>query len=201
VVGDRRAQGQGGRPQRRRARQERARARTERSEKQAAKVRATEKAIERLEAVEKPWRRWELQLRFGGGERSGDVTARLEGAELRRGPFALGPLDLELGWGSASRSSGRTAAARRRSSTRCSAGAAGGGHALGRPRRARGTLDQARAGFDGATPLIDTFVEQSGLSLQEARSLLATLGLDHDAVARVARSCRPASARARASRC
>ena len=58
------------------------RARTERSEKQAAKVRATEKAIERLEAVDKPWRRWELQLRFGGGGRSGDVTVRLERAVL-----------------------------------------------------------------------------------------------------------------------
>src|SRR5690242_11538358 len=56
--------------------------RAERSEKQAGKVRATEKAIERLEAVEKPWRRWELQLRFGGGERSGDVTARLDRAVI-----------------------------------------------------------------------------------------------------------------------
>ena len=75
------------------------RARTERSEKQAAKVRATEKAIDRLDAVDKPWRRWELQLRFGGGERSGDVTVRLERAVLRRGTFTLGPLDLELAWG------------------------------------------------------------------------------------------------------
>src|SRR5688500_14216226 len=75
------------------------RARTERSEKQASKVRATEKALERLDEVDKPWRRWELQLRFGGGERSGDVTARLEGAVLRRGTFELGPLDLELAWG------------------------------------------------------------------------------------------------------
>src|SRR3954462_2717379 len=71
----------------------------ERSEKQAGKVRATERAIERLDAVDKPWRRWELQLRFGGGERSGDVTARLEGAVLRRGSFLLGPFKLELGWG------------------------------------------------------------------------------------------------------
>src|SRR3954468_15989356 len=73
--------------------------RAERSEKQAAKVRATEKAIERLDAVEKPWRRWELQLRFGGGPRSGDVTVRLDRATLRRGSFELGPLDLELAWG------------------------------------------------------------------------------------------------------
>src|SRR3954453_12759977 len=73
--------------------------RAEASEKQASKVRATEKAIERLDLVEKPWRRWELQLRFGGGERSGDGTVRLDGAELRRGSFLLGPLDLELAWG------------------------------------------------------------------------------------------------------
>ena len=62
-------------------------------------MRASEKAIERLETVDKPWKRWELQLRFGGGERSGDVTVRLDGAELRRGAFVLGPLDLELAWG------------------------------------------------------------------------------------------------------
>ena len=73
--------------------------RAERSEKQASKVRASEKALERLEEVDKPWRRWELQLRFGGGERSGDVTARLDRAELRRGDFSLGPIDLELAWG------------------------------------------------------------------------------------------------------
>ena len=49
--------------------------------------------------VEKPWKRWELQLRFGGGERSGDVTVRLDSATLQRGSFILGPLDLELAWG------------------------------------------------------------------------------------------------------
>src|SRR5829696_2802584 len=73
--------------------------RTERSEKQASKVRATEKAIERLDPVDKPWRRWELQLRFGGGERSGAITVRLDDAQLRRGAFVLGPLELELAWG------------------------------------------------------------------------------------------------------
>ena len=71
----------------------------ERSEKQASKVRASEKAIERLDEVDKPWQRWELQLRFGGGERSGDVTVRLDRATLQRGGFRLGPLDLELAWG------------------------------------------------------------------------------------------------------
>src|SRR4051812_19004971 len=75
------------------------RQRAERSEKQAGKVRASEKALERLEVVDKPWKRWELQLRFGGGERSGDVTVRLDHAVLQRGSFTLGPLTEELAWG------------------------------------------------------------------------------------------------------
>jgi hypothetical protein len=33
----------------------------------------------------------ELQLRFVGGERSGDVTVRLERAKLRRGSFEIRP--------------------------------------------------------------------------------------------------------------
>jgi ATPase subunit of ABC transporter with duplicated ATPase domains len=175
------------------------RARTERSEKQASKVRATEKAIERLDEVDKPWRRWELQLRFGGGERSGDVTARLERAELRRGSFVLGPLDLELAWGERVALVGPNGSGK----TTLVDGLLGrlplvaGTRWVG-PGVRIGTLDQARAGFDGATPLIDTFVEQSGMSQQEARSLLAKFGLEHDAVARVARSLSPGE-RTRAS--
>ncbi len=61
-----------------------------------------------------------------------------------------------------------------------------------------GTLDQARAGFDGADTLIDAFVEQSGMTLQDARSLLAKFGLEADEVNRVARSLSPGE-RTRAS--
>jgi ATPase subunit of ABC transporter with duplicated ATPase domains len=61
-----------------------------------------------------------------------------------------------------------------------------------------GTLDQARAGFDGAGTLLDAFVEQSGMTLQDARSLLAKFGLEADEVNRVARSLSPGE-RTRAS--
>ncbi|MDA0185178.1 ATP-binding cassette domain-containing protein [Solirubrobacter phytolaccae] len=173
--------------------------RAERSEKQAGKVRASEKAIERLEVVDKPWKRWELQLRFGGGERSGDVTARLEDAVLRRGSFTLGPMSLELAWGErvalvGPNGSGKTTlvaaligALEPESGTRW----------LG-PGVRVGTLDQARAGFDNAGTLLDAFVEQSGMALQEARSLLAKFGLEADEVNREARSLSPGE-RTRAS--
>jgi ATPase subunit of ABC transporter with duplicated ATPase domains len=164
--------------------------RTERSEKQAAKVRATERAIERLDAVEKPWRRWELQLRFGGGERSGDVTVRLERAVMRRGTFELGPLDLELAWGErvalvGPNGSGKTTLV---DVLLGRLELASGTRWIG-PGVRTGTLDQARRAFSGR--LIDDFVEQSGLPAQEARSLLAKFGLESDAVARTVASLSP----------
>ena len=171
----------------------------ERSEKQASKVRASEKAIERLGTVEKPWRRWELQLRFGGGERSGDVTVRLDRAELRRGTFVLGPLDLELAWGErvalvGPNGSGKTTLV---DGLLGKLPLAAGTRWIG-PGVRIGTLDQARAGFDGDGALIDAFVEQSAMTLQDARSLLAKFGLGDDAVARAARSLSPGE-RTRAS--
>jgi len=173
--------------------------RAERSEKQAAKVRATEKAIERLETVDKPWRRWELQLRFGGGERSGDVTVRLDRATLRRGGFVLGPLDFELARGERVALVGPNGSGK----TTLVDGLIGrlplaaGTRWIG-PGVRIGALDQARLGFDGATALLDAFVAQSELPQQDARSLLAKFGLERDAVARPAHSLSPGE-RTRAS--
>src|SRR3954468_10345721 len=173
------------------------RAKTERSEKQAAKVRATERAIERLDAVDKPWRRWELQLRFGGGERSGDVTVRLDGAVMRRGSFVLGPLDLELAWGKrvalvGPNGSGKTTLVDALLGT---LPLAAGERWIG-PGVRSATLDQARAAFTGV--LLDAFVAESGMTVQEARSLLAKFGMESEAVNRDVSSLSPGE-RTRAS--
>jgi ABC-type uncharacterized transport system YnjBCD ATPase subunit len=149
--------------------------------------------------VEKPWRRWELQLRFGGGERSGDVTVRLDRATLRRGSFVLGPLNLELGWGERVALVGPNGSGK----TTLVDGVVGrlplaaGTRWIG-PGVRIGALDQARLGFDGASTLLDAFVAQSELPQQGARSLLAKFGLERDAVARPAQSLSPGE-RTRAS--
>src|SRR4051794_38958150 len=171
----------------------------ERSEKQAGKVRASEKALERLEVVEKPWKRWELQLRFGGGERSGDVTVRLDAARMRRGSFVLGPLDLELAWGErvalvGPNGSGKTTLV---DALIGRLPLANGTRWIG-PGVRIGMLDQARLGFEGAAALIDAFVAHSGMTQQDARSLLAKFGLESDAVRRPAHSLSPGE-RTRAS--
>ena len=89
---------------------------------------------------------------------------------------------------SAWRWSARTAAARRRSSTALLGQLAAQPRARAGSARACGSARSTRRarGFDGAGALIDAFVEQSGMTQQDARSLLAKFGLESDAVARAA---------------
>jgi ATPase subunit of ABC transporter with duplicated ATPase domains len=174
-------------------------ARAERSEKQAAKVRATEKALERLEPAEKPWRRWELQLRFGGADRAGATVARLHQAVVRRGSFVLGPLDLELAWGE------RVALAGPNGSGKTTLVGAllgrlpleAGQRYLG-PGVQVGELDQGRHALDTEGDLLAAFIARTELPAQDARALLAKFGLGDDHVVRPAASLSPGE-RTRAS--
>ena len=117
-----------------------------------------------VERVDKPYEPWELQLGLAPAARSGDVVVRLERAVVERGTFRLGPLDLQVTWGDrlaliGPNGSGKTtlldallgpAAAR----SRLALGGAGR-----RPRRA----GAASRGVRRRRPLLDAFVDESGL--------------------------------------
>ena len=153
--------------------------RTEQSEQQAAKVRQTERMIERLDAVEAPRKEWKLQFSIATTARPGDLVAALRGAEVRRGTFALGPVDLQL-------------MVRDRVAI---TGPNGGGKStllamlLGRLPPTAGTatlgtgvvvgeIDQARFAFVAAAPVLDVFGAcLPDWTTADVRTLLAKFGL------------------------
>jgi ATPase subunit of ABC transporter with duplicated ATPase domains len=162
------------------------------SEKQAAKARATRDAIERLDVVEKPWEGWDLRFQVANAPRSGDVVVRLHEAVVQRGAFTLGPVDLEVAWRDriaivGPNGSGKTtlllALLGRLPLT-------SGERALGAS-VVVGEMQQARDDFTGDRPLLDAFIAATGLTVAEARSLLAKFGLVADHVTRPAATLSP----------
>ncbi|MFC0551354.1 ABC-F family ATP-binding cassette domain-containing protein [Planotetraspora thailandica] len=167
--------------------------RIESTEKQAAKARQTEKMIERLEAVEEPRKEWELRMEIAAAPRAGAVVATLRGAVARRGPFTLGPVNLEIGWGDRVAITGANGSGK---STLLAALLGRlpldeGNAALG-PGVVVGEVDQARGLFLGGEPLLDAFgalVEP--IPPADVRTLLAKFGLRAAHVTRPAATLSP----------
>ncbi|MEU4685947.1 ABC-F family ATP-binding cassette domain-containing protein [Streptomyces xinghaiensis] len=167
-------------------------ARTETTEKQAAKARQTERLIERLETVEEPRKEWELRMEIAAAPRSGAVVATLRAAEVRRGGFRFGPVDLQIDWAdrvavTGANGSGKTtllAALLGRLPLDAGQAALGPGVVVGEVDQARGRLfgtdgagGTGGAGADG-TPLLEAFrAATPELDPAEARTLLAKFGL------------------------
>lgn len=167
--------------------------RGETAEKQAAKARQTDRMIERLEVVEEPRKEWQLRMSIAAGPRSGEVVATARRAVVRRGDFVLGPLDLQLdrqdrvavtGPNGSGKSTllalllGRLAP---------DAGDAGLGAGV-----LVGEVDQARAAFEGDTPVGDAFArEVPDWPTADVRTLLAKFGLTGHQVGRPAASLSP----------
>ena len=152
--------------------------RTGSSEKQAAKAKQTDRRIERLEVVEEPRKEWELRMEVAAAPRSGAVVAALRGAVVRRGPFTLGPVDLQVDWADRIAITGANGAGK---STLLAA-------LLGRVPLEAGTstlgsgvvvgeVDQARRLFDGPEPLLEAYGTAADLVPAEARTVLAKFGL------------------------
>jgi ATPase subunit of ABC transporter with duplicated ATPase domains len=156
-----------------------------RTEKQASKVRQSERALSRLGDAEKPWEGWELQLDLAPATRSGDVVARMDGAVVRRGPFRLGPVDLELSWADRVAITGPNGGGK---STLLAAllgrlPLTAGRQWLG-PGVVVGELDQRRARLESGQDLLGGFVAATGQLPEAARSTLAKFGLGADHVTR-----------------
>ncbi|MEV8636333.1 ABC-F family ATP-binding cassette domain-containing protein [Streptosporangium sp. NPDC051023] len=153
--------------------------RSEATEKQAAKARQTERLIERLEEVEEPRKEWELRMEIAIAPRAGAVVATLRGATARRGAFALGPVDLQIGWAERVAITGANGSGK---STLLAAllgriPLEEGNASLG-PGVVVGEVDQARGLFLGDEPLADAFGAAVGdMAPADVRTLLAKFGL------------------------
>jgi ATPase subunit of ABC transporter with duplicated ATPase domains len=153
--------------------------RAESTEKQASKARQTQRMIERLDVVEEPRKEWDLRMEIAAAPRSGAVVATLHGAEVRRGDFRLGPVDLQIDWADrvaitgANGSGKSTLLATLLGRTEPAAGSA----TLG-PGVVVGEVDQARKLFYGGEALLDAFgAEVPDLPPADVRTLLAKFGL------------------------
>ena len=157
-----------------------------------SKVKQAKRHLERLDEVDKPWLPWRLQLSLPGGERGGDVVARLSGAVVARGEFRLGPVELEVAHGdriaiTGANGSGKTTLlAALLGDVPLVAGTRELGSAV-----VVGTLDQRRELFDSEEPLLDRFRDESGLPASDTRTLLAKFGLRRDDALRPASSLSP----------
>jgi ATPase subunit of ABC transporter with duplicated ATPase domains len=153
--------------------------RTESTEKQAAKARQTQRLIERLDVVEEPRKEWELRMEIAAAPRSGAVVATLRGAQVKRGEFTFGPVDLQVDWGDRIAVTGPNGAGK---STLLAALLGrlplDAGHAALGPGVVVGEVDQARRLFHGDLPLLEAFgAAVPDLSPGDVRTLLAKFGL------------------------
>jgi len=169
--------------------------RVNRTEQLAARARRTEMALERLEEVEKPWEPWQLQYSLQLAPRAGAVVSELTDAVVAKGSFRLGPVGLVIAWGdrvavTGPNGSGKTTLVE---AILGRVPLAAGRRVLG-PSVVPGELGQERSGILDADADADTgpdtgtgpargpdllagFIRATGLTVPEARSLLAKFGL------------------------
>ena len=180
--------------------------RINRTERLAARARQTERAVERLGSMEKPWEGWDLRFTIDEAQRAGAVVARLEEAVIERGSFALGPVDVEIGWAervalTGPNGSGKTTlveALLGRLPLRSGRAWLGPSVVVGELGQDRLTVADAATlhgraatpgpphagGADGYDTVLDRVMRRCDLTVPEARSLLAKFGLGAEHLSR-----------------
>jgi ATPase subunit of ABC transporter with duplicated ATPase domains len=166
--------------------------RINRTEQLASRARRTERAIGALDVVDKPWEGWDLRFTIEQAPRAGAVVARLAGAVIRRGAFTLGPLELEIGWAERIALVGPNGSGK----STLVEGLLGrlplraGTQWLG-PSVVVGELGQDRRSLGGTVSVVESVIARCGLTVSDARSLLAKFGLGADHVTRPGASLSP----------
>ncbi len=168
------------------------------TEQLAAKSAQTQRAIDRLETVDKPRESWRLELDIPSAGRSGDIVTRCTSAVVRHvglsgePGFQLGPLDLQLEYGERVALVGPNGAGK---STLIDLIVgrldANEGHVQRGASVVVGEIEQVRAQLTGADTLLTAFQEATGLTVADARTLLAKFGLVGEHVTRPTASLSP----------
>ncbi len=162
------------------------------TEQLAGKAARTEKMMERLDVVEEPREPWQLKLQIAAAERSGDVVARLEKAVVERDSFTLGPIDVEIAYGDrvvieGPNGSGKsTLIGALLGDIELTSGTRWGG-----PGVVVGRLEQARQQLTGTATVLDAFLAATGMTVSDARTLLAKFGIAAAHVGRPGESLSP----------
>jgi ATPase subunit of ABC transporter with duplicated ATPase domains len=164
-----------------------------RAEGMGSRARVIAGRAARVEVPDKPWEDAPLHLELTAAERRSGFVVALEGAVLRRGPFALGPLDLELVHGDRVLLSGPNGSGK---STVLAALAGELAPAAGVRRIGPGAviaqLGQERDALaSDDRPLVAAVRARAGLDERAARAALAAFGLDADAAERPAATLSP----------
>jgi ATPase subunit of ABC transporter with duplicated ATPase domains len=166
--------------------------RLDQTEQLAGKAAQTQRAIDRLDRVDKPREPWQLRLEVPDVGRSGDVVARLTGVTVDRGAFRLGPIDLLVEQGEriallGANGSGKSTLidvllGRTTPTT---------GSAMLGPGVVVGEIEQVRRQLVDDRPLLGAFMDATGWTIADARTLLAKFGLVGDHVERHTASLSP----------
>ncbi|MDX6197734.1 MAG: hypothetical protein QOJ79_885 [Actinomycetota bacterium] len=167
-------------------------ARIEAATHAASRVKTIESQINRLDQVDEPRKEWQLQMSIATAPRSGDVVAVLHQAVVRRGEFALGPIDLQVAYGDrlaivGANGSGKTTllqALLGRIPLESGRQSLGSGLRLGE-------VDQARSRFRGDQSVVEVIEKITQWPAADVRTLLAKYGLKADHTARPAGSLSP----------